>query len=108
VDRGRSSLKPRVFKAGDRVIWWKRIPGGSYVYPVQAVVIAITEKRITIQGEDDGKLVTRHVPRDSLQKQQGFYTPLLAGGAVKTTGVQSASWAPPYLIAMISIADSPY
>jgi hypothetical protein len=25
-------------KPGDRVIWWKRIPGGDYVYPVRASV----------------------------------------------------------------------
>jgi hypothetical protein len=29
----REDLQP-----GDRVIWWKRIPGGDYVYPVRASV----------------------------------------------------------------------
>ena len=28
-------------KPGNRVIWWKRIPGGDYVYPVQATVLAL-------------------------------------------------------------------
>ena len=28
---------------GDQVIWWKRIPGGDYVYPVQATVLSVTE-----------------------------------------------------------------
>ena len=33
-------------KPGDRVIWWKRIPGGDYVYPVEATVLALTAKRV--------------------------------------------------------------
>jgi hypothetical protein len=45
------------FKLGDKVIWWKRIPGGDYVYPVAAVVIALTAKRVKIQGDDDGELL---------------------------------------------------
>ena len=35
-----------VLKPGDKVIWWKRIPGGDYVYPVQATVLALTAKRV--------------------------------------------------------------
>jgi hypothetical protein len=30
-------------KPGDKVIWWKRIPGGDYVYPVQASGLSVTE-----------------------------------------------------------------
>jgi hypothetical protein len=54
---------------GDKVIWWKRIPGGDYVYPVQATVRALTEKRVKIETDDDGYIVVRYVPRESLQRQ---------------------------------------
>src|SRR5207248_9371890 len=37
----------------DKVIWWKRIPGGDYVYPVQATVLALTAKRVKIEADDD-------------------------------------------------------
>src|SRR5215471_11500690 len=53
----RKALQP-----GDRVIWWKGIPGGDYVYPVQATVLALTAKRVKIEADDDGQIVTRHVP----------------------------------------------
>ena len=56
-------------KPGDKVIWWKRIPGDDYVYPVQATVLARTEKRIKIEADDDGDIVIRYVPRESLQRQ---------------------------------------
>jgi hypothetical protein len=56
-------------KPGDRVIWWKRIPGGDYVYPVQATVLALTEKRVKIEADDDGDIVIRYVPPQSLQRQ---------------------------------------
>ena len=56
-------------RPGDQVIWWKRIPGGDYVYPVQATVLALTEKRIKIEADDDGDIVIRYVPRESLQCQ---------------------------------------
>jgi hypothetical protein len=55
---------------GDRVTWWKRIPGGDYVYPVEATVLALTAKRVKIEADDDGKSVMRHVPRESLQRQE--------------------------------------
>ena len=54
-------------KPGDRVIWWKRIPGGDYVYPVEATVLALTEKRVKIEVDDDGEIVIRYVPRENLQ-----------------------------------------
>ena len=54
---------------GDKVTWWKRIPGGDYVYPVQATVLALTEKRVKIEADDDGDIVIRYVPPESLQRQ---------------------------------------
>jgi hypothetical protein len=54
---------------GDKVTWWKRIPGGDYVYPVQATVLALTAKRVKIEADDDGEIVIRYVPRESLQRQ---------------------------------------
>lgn len=54
-------------KPGDRVIWWKRIPGGDYVYPVQATVLAVTTKRVKIEANDDGQIVMRYVARENLQ-----------------------------------------
>jgi hypothetical protein len=56
-------------KLGDKVIWWKRIPGGDYVYPVQATVLALTAKQVKIEADDDGSIVVRYVPRESLQRQ---------------------------------------
>jgi hypothetical protein len=56
-------------KPGDKVIWWKRIPGGDYVYPVQATVLTSTAKRVKIEADDDGESVIRHVPPESLQRQ---------------------------------------
>ncbi len=55
------------FKAGEKVSWWKRIPGGDYVYPVSASVLAITAKRVKIETDDDGQIVIRYVPPESLQ-----------------------------------------
>jgi hypothetical protein len=54
---------------GDQVIWWKRIPGGDYVYPVQATILAVTAKRVKIAADDDGERVIRYVPLESLQRQ---------------------------------------
>jgi hypothetical protein len=48
-----------VLKPGNRVIWWKRILGGDYVYPVEATVLALTAKRVKIEADDDGQIVTR-------------------------------------------------
>jgi hypothetical protein len=44
-----------VLQPGDKVIWWKRIPGGDYVYPVEATVLALTAKRVKIEADDDGE-----------------------------------------------------
>jgi hypothetical protein len=58
------SLQP-----GDKVIWWKHIPGGDYVYPVQATVLSLTAKRVKIEADDNGDIVIRYVPLESLQGQ---------------------------------------
>src|SRR2546425_9703827 len=54
---------------GDKVIWWKRIPGGDYVYPIQATVLVLTKKRVKIEADDDGKIGIRYVPPERLQRQ---------------------------------------
>jgi hypothetical protein len=59
----------KALQPGDRVLWWKRIPGSDYVYPVQATVLALTEKRVKIEADDDGDIVVRYVPRENLQHQ---------------------------------------
>ena len=56
-------------KPGDKVLWWRRIPGGDYVYPVQATVLGMTEKRVQIEVDDDGKIGIRYVPLQSLQRR---------------------------------------
>jgi hypothetical protein len=57
-----SSLQP-----GDPVIWWKRVPGGPYVVPLAATVLAVTAHRVKIRADDDGRPVIRYVPPASLQ-----------------------------------------
>ena len=61
-------VKP-TFKLGTKVTWWKRIPGGDYIYPVPATVLGITAKRVKIEANDDGQIIIRHVPLESLQKR---------------------------------------
>jgi len=58
------------FKPGEKVIWWKRIPGGEYVYPVSAKVLATTTKRVKIEADDDGQIAIRYVPPESLQRRK--------------------------------------
>ncbi len=60
----------RTFKPGEKVVWLKRIPGGDYVYPVSATVLAITAKRVKIVADDDGEIVVRFVPPQSLQRAE--------------------------------------
>jgi hypothetical protein len=43
--------------------------GGDYVYPVQATVLALTEKRVKIEADEDGERVICYVPPQSLQRQ---------------------------------------
>jgi hypothetical protein len=59
----------KALQSGDKVIWWKRIPGGDYVSPVEATVLARTEKGVNIAAWDDGERVVRYVPPESLQRQ---------------------------------------
>ena len=62
-------VEPNIeLKAGDKVVWLKRIPGGEYVYPVLGKVLGFTEKRVKIEADDDGEIMIRYVNRDSLQK----------------------------------------
>jgi hypothetical protein len=65
------------FKPGDKVIWWKRNPGGDYVYPVGATVLGTTTKRVKIEADDEGQIVIRNVKPESLQRQ----TPVRHGDA---------------------------
>jgi hypothetical protein len=57
------------FQPGDVAIWWKRIPGGPYVYPIKVTILAVTPKRVKVAGDDDGRFVIRFVPPESLQPQ---------------------------------------
>jgi hypothetical protein len=59
-----------IFKPGEKVLWWKRIPGGGYVYPVSAKVLATTTKRVKIEADDDGQIVIRYIPPESLQHRK--------------------------------------
>ena len=51
------------------MLWWKRIPGGDYVYPVPATVLALTAKRVKIEADDDGDIVMWYIPLQSIQRQ---------------------------------------
>ncbi len=57
-------------KPGDKVTWWKRILGDDDVCPVQATVLALTAKRVKIEADDDGDIVIRYVPPQSLLRQE--------------------------------------
>ena len=57
------------FQPGEEVIWWKRIPGGDYVSPLRATVLAATARRIKIVADDDGSVIIRHVLPESLQRR---------------------------------------
>ena len=57
------------FQPGDEVVWWRRIPGGDYVSPLRATVLATTAKRVTIAADDDGAIIIRHVLLQSLQRR---------------------------------------
>ena len=58
------------FKVDEQVIWRKRIPGGNYVCPVSAKILAVTAKRVKIEADDDGEIVIRYVPPASLQRRE--------------------------------------
>jgi hypothetical protein len=45
---------PSHFAPGEPVIWWKRLPGGDYMSPVHAKVLATTAKRVKVEADDDG------------------------------------------------------
>jgi hypothetical protein len=65
------------FHPGEPVIWLKRLPGGPYVVPLTATVVAITPKRVKIIADDDGRMITRFVPRESLQRRTRRYRILM-------------------------------
>jgi 8-oxo-dGTP diphosphatase len=69
IPSGAAASLRDVLQPGEKVTWLKRIPGGDYVYPVQATVLAVTEKRVKIEADDDGKMVVRYVLPQSLQRQ---------------------------------------
>ena len=52
----RSLTVSETLQPGDKVTW-KRIPGGGYVYPVQAIVLELTAKRVKIEVDDDGEML---------------------------------------------------
>jgi hypothetical protein len=70
IPYGMAEPVSQALQPGDQVTWWKRIPGGDYVYPVQATVLALTAKRVKVEADDDGKIVIRYVPPESLQCQE--------------------------------------
>jgi hypothetical protein len=57
----------RPFKPGDEVVWLKRVPGGGYVFPVPAKVLAVTAKRVKIDANDEERRGVRYVQPESLQ-----------------------------------------
>ena len=69
MNRERMSHECGTFEPGETVTWWKRIPGGEYVYPVSAKVLATTTRRVKIEADDDGQIVIRYVPPESLQRR---------------------------------------
>jgi hypothetical protein len=64
-----TAVERMAFESGDEVIWWKRIPGGDYVYPLRATVLATSAKRVKIVADDDGAAVVRYVQPESLQRR---------------------------------------
>src|SRR3954447_5196584 len=68
---GRPAVPSQPFKPGDRVVWWKQTPGGGYVAPVFATVLAVTARRVKIEAEDEEGKVVRHV----LPRSIGHHAP---------------------------------
>ena len=48
---------------------WSIRPRNPIRAPVQATVLALTEKRVKIEADDDGDIVIRYVPLENLQGQ---------------------------------------
>ena len=82
-----TARQPHQFQPGDRVIWWKRIPGGPYVYSIKVTVLAVTAKQVKVAGDDDGIYVTRFVPPESLQLQN---EPLFSTSAASRLSANTA------------------
>ena len=60
------AVSKRAFRLGDRVVWWKKTPGGGDVFPVLATALAVTPKRVKIDAQDEESDVVRYVKPDSL------------------------------------------
>lgn len=77
------------FRPGDTVVWLKRV-SGEFVFPVNAVVLAVTPKRIKIEANDpDDGTVVRHVAPGSLQpysKPKAARTKSLVPGRIQRVG----------------------
>lgn len=57
-------MPSKSFKPGDRVVWWKQTPAGDHVFPVLSTVLAVNDKRVKIEAEDeDGKVIRHVLPR---------------------------------------------
>jgi len=65
---------PPRFMPGEPVLWWKRRAGRPGGVPVPARVRAVTAKRVTIEVDEQGTRVVRHVAPQHLE------------GGVKTFG----------------------
>ena len=55
---------PQPLEIGDQVIWWKRVPGGDYVFPVSAKVLAVTAtcRRKVCSGETESSMLEEIFP----------------------------------------------
>ena len=69
TDMQKKDSRNQPIQVGDVVVWWKTLPGGDYVYPVKATIVAFTAKRVKIAAIDEGERVIRYVKPSSLQKQ---------------------------------------
>ena len=82
---------PRIFRPGDRVIWWKTA-GLNFTVPVAATVVAVTAKRVTIEADDPDErgvgLVRRSVDPARLQLAEGSAGAETGGGKLLARQVQ--------------------
>ena len=59
ICRGKRSVNMEL-KAGDKIVWFKRIPGSDYVYPVVEKILGFTKKRVKIEADDDGEITIKY------------------------------------------------
>jgi len=67
---GTQNLCTKLYNQAIRLRGGSGWQGGDYVSPVQSTVLALTEKRVKIEADDDGAIVIRYVPPQSLQCQE--------------------------------------